>query len=157
MKLKLGWSLFCVALNTLVFAGAILAAESSVDQESLNKSLRQEAMGGVIPRIEQLIRRGANINGQAAHGETALEYAIWFGRWGAALKLIELGANPNLADDSGRTPLLRAAGECNASRVVEALLRAGAKVNHYDLYGKTALINAARADCARTVAVMLLR
>lgn len=126
-------------------------------QETLNKSLRQEAMAGVIPRIEGLLLRGADINSKAPHGETALEYAIRFGRYGAALKLISLGADPDTEDDSGLSPLLRAAGECNASRVVDALLRAGARVNHHDAYGRTALINAAHADCARTVSVILLR
>ena len=124
-------------------------------QGSLDQSLRQEAMAGVIPRIELLIRSGADINSQAPHGESALEYAIRFGRLGAALRLIQLGANPNSEDDSGLTPLLRAASEPNASRIVEALLRAGADVNHHDLYGRTALINAALADCTRTVAILL--
>jgi len=133
------------------------AAASEEDQETLNQSLRQEAMAGVIPRIEQLIRRGADINSKAPHGETALEYAIRFGRYGAAFRLISLGADPNTEDDSGLSPLLRAASDCNGSRVMEALLRSGADVNHHDLYGRTALINATHGDCARAVAVLLLK
>ena len=100
---------------------------------------------GGYTAIERLTE-GANINGKAPHGESALEYAIRFGRYGAALRLIQLGANPNAEDDSGLSPLLRSASDCNGSRVVEALLRAGANVNHHDLYGRTALINAAHAD-----------
>ncbi|OFZ18027.1 MAG: hypothetical protein A2X94_04575 [Bdellovibrionales bacterium GWB1_55_8] len=130
-----------------------LAVES--DQETLDRSLRQEAITGAVSRIERLIKMGADINGKAAHGESALEYAIRFGRHGIALKLIQLGADPNPEDDSGVTPLLRAAGDPNASRVVNALLKAGADVNHQDLYGRTALMNAAHADCVRTVAIIL--
>ena len=55
------------------------------------------------------------------------------------------------------TPLHWAAKEPNASRVVDALLRAGADVNRRDLYGNTALMNAAHADCTRAVAVILTR
>jgi len=133
------------------------AVSSPWDQEALNQRLRQEAIAGVIPRIEKLILLGADINAQAPHGESALDYAIRFGRYGAALRLIQLGANPNSEDDLGMTPLLRAASEASASRIVDALLRAGADVNHRDFYGRTALIIAAQTDCARTVAVLLTR
>jgi len=148
-----------VSLMRVVSLGLLSLAVSSVSiaAEWLDQSLRQAAVAGVIPRIEELIRQGADINGKAAHGETALEYAIRFGRYRAALRLIQLGADPNSEDDSGLTPLLRAAGEPNASRVVDALLRAGADVNHRDQYGRTALINAAHADCVRNVAVILVR
>ena len=117
--------------------------------KKLSRGLYRESKGSS--------RQGANINGKAPHGESALEYAIRFGRYGAALRSIQLGANPNAEDDSGLSPLLRSASDCNGSRVVEALLRAGADVNHHDLYGRTALINAAHADCVRTIAVILLR
>jgi ankyrin repeat protein len=70
---------------------------------------------------------------------------------------VELGADPDLEDESGVSPLYRAAGDCNASRVVEAFLTAGANVNHRDLYGRTALMHAAHSDCVRTVAVILKR
>jgi len=46
----------------------------------LDQSLRQEAIAGIIPWMAQLIQQGANINGKAPHGESALEYAIRFGR-----------------------------------------------------------------------------
>jgi ankyrin repeat protein len=52
---------------------------------------------------------------------------------------------------------LRAAGECSSSRVVDALLLAGADVNHRDLSGQTALINAARSNCVRTITLLLAR
>lgn len=147
-----------VFLALLIWASNdAFSVESHWDQETLNKSLRQEAISGVVPRLEQLIEMGADINGKAPHGESALEYSLRFGRYGAALRLIQLGANPNSENDSGMTPLHWAAKEPNASRVVEALLRAGADVNRRDLYGMTALMNAAHADSVRTVAVILTR
>jgi ankyrin repeat protein len=140
------------AVLSVVLASNIVAADSN----TLNLSLRQAAISGGVASVEEWVRRGAQVNSRAPHGESALEYSIRFNRLGVALKLVELGANPNLEDDSGLTPLLRAAAECNASRVVEVLLKAGAQVNHRDVYGRTALMNAAHADCVRTVAVLLL-
>jgi ankyrin repeat protein len=144
-------------LGVAVASTSAIALDQSLDQEMLNRSLRQEAISGVIPNIEKLIRQGADVNSQAPHGESALEYAIRFGRYKAAMRLIELGANPNSEDDSGLSPLLRAAEECSASRVVDVLIHAGADVNHRDLSGQTPLINAARSNCVRTITVLLAR
>jgi ankyrin repeat protein len=144
-----------------VLFGALPAISSASppydNQETLNQELRQAAIVGVIPRIERLIQSGADINAQAPHGETALDYAIRFGRDSAALRLLGLGADPDATDDSGVSPLLRAAGQCNASHVVEALLKAGADVNHRDGCGRTALMNAAQFNCTRSAAVLLLK
>jgi ankyrin repeat protein len=148
-----------VILGSLLWSsGYANAIESRWDQETLNKSLRQEVIGGApVSKIERLVQMGAGINAKAAYGETALEYAVRFGRYKVALRLIELGADPNSENDSGMTPLHWAAQEPNASRVVEALLRAGADVNRRDFYGRTALMFAAHADSIRTVAVILTR
>jgi ankyrin repeat protein len=143
--------------SVFLLSVAASADDNPRDQETLNRSLRQEAIVGVIPRIEKLLKEGADINSQAPHGETALDYAVRFGRHMAAIRLVELGANPDIEDGSGVSPLYRAAGDCNASRVVDAFLKAGADVNHPDLYGRTALMNATHADCVRTVAVILQR
>jgi hypothetical protein len=123
----------------------------------LNQALRQAAMAGSVSQVERWVRRGADVNGQAPYGETALEYAVRAGRLGAARKLVQLGADPNLEDDTGLTPFQRAASECTASRVLEDMLKAGADVNHRDQYGRTALMSAAHADCVRNTAILLLR
>src|SRR4051812_34454880 len=78
------------------------------DQELLNQSLRHAATEGTPAKIDELVKEGADLNGQASHGETALEYAIRFGQFGTALKLIRLGADPNRADNMGVSPLVRA-------------------------------------------------
>lgn len=144
-------------MNLLLALILFATAAHAEDQEALNLGLRQQAIAGSVSQVERWVRRGAEVNAQASHGETALEYAIRFGRFGVARKLIKLGADPNLEDDNGLTPLLRAAGECNGSRVLEDLIKAGADVNHRDQYGRTALMNAAHADCVRNVAILLLR
>ncbi|MEK6705290.1 MAG: ankyrin repeat domain-containing protein [Bdellovibrionota bacterium] len=123
-------------------------------KEFLNQMLRHEAKYGRISRIESLIQQGADVNGRAEYGETALYYSILFGRVKASLRLIELGADPNTTDDMDRTPLLKAADDCNY-RIVEALLKVGANANHADYYGRTPLINAVESNCVRAVAVIL--
>ncbi len=142
-------------LGCLASSGVAAAADPlGADVETLSRELRERARYGVISELESLIRRGADVNAPAAYGETALFYAIQFGRVKAANRLLELGANPNLVDDTDRSPLLKAAEDCNW-RVVEQLLKKGAKINHKDFYGRTALINAAEGGCVRAVAVLL--
>ncbi|MCM2279012.1 MAG: ankyrin repeat domain-containing protein [Oligoflexia bacterium] len=140
------------------FSEAAFALEPPLEQDALDRSLRQAVIAGApLAKIERLIHAGAAINAKAAYGETALEYAVRFGRYRAALKLIELGADPDSENDSGMTPLHWAVQDLNASRVVEALLRAGADVNRRDFYGRTALMFAAQADSVRSIAVILTR
>lgn len=55
-----------------------------------------------------------------------------------ALLLLNLGANPNSADDRGRTCLMWAANLEDAT-LVQAYLQHGAKVNLRDSHGQTAL------------------
>jgi len=70
-----------IGLITLwVSSTSARAVESRGNQDLLDQSLRQEAIAGIIPWMAQLIQQGANINVKAPHGESALEYAIRFGR-----------------------------------------------------------------------------
>jgi hypothetical protein len=59
-----------------LFLGIARADGSYGNQKTLYRNLRQEAIVGVIPLIEELLRLRADINSQAMHGETALE-SIW--------------------------------------------------------------------------------
>jgi ankyrin repeat protein len=140
---------------SLLFSLYGKAGENIPDQETLNRNFRQSAILGNITHLKKLLDDGAEINSKAPYGESALDYTIRFGHHKATIRMLEWGADPNPEDDEGISPLYRAAGDCNASRVVEALLRAGANVNHRDLYGRTALMNAAHSDCFRNVAVIL--
>lgn len=142
-----------VAFAALISLSSIARAE---DADVLNRDLRQEAILGDTPALERLVARGADVNSRAPHGESALEYAVRFGRYRAAARLLELGADPNAEDESGRTPLQRASGDCAAARMTVTLLKAGADVNHRDFYGRTALMAAADGDCVVTVADLVL-
>jgi ankyrin repeat protein len=82
--------------------------------------------------------------------KTALTYAARGGHLGVARLLVERGADLELADDNGVTPLLCAILNANVFRVsrtatsahlsvANALLDAGANVNAVDWYGETPL------------------
>lgn len=55
--------------------------------------------------IEWLVKNGAHINARNKSFETPLHCSVVGANIEAALKLIELGANPTLRDNRGRTPL----------------------------------------------------
>ena len=127
------------------------------DRKELGKLLRAEAVCcGRISKIDSWVQAGADVDAQADYGETALFYVSSFGRTKAALRLLELGANPNIANDSDITPLQKAAADCN-TKVVKALLDAGADVNFADHHGRTPLMKATISNCDGTVALLLSR
>jgi len=67
--------------------------------------------------------------------------------------LLAKGADPNVADASGRTALMTAAGYGN-HRAVDALLRAGADAEMEDDAGRTALAYAAANGHADTIRLL---
>jgi uncharacterized protein len=113
------------------------------------------AVRGHTSKIESLIAQGTDVNEQSAErGCTALMWSITFGREDIFTRLLEAGANAELADSTGTTPLMIAA---NAGRfsMVEALFAAGADSNHKSNDGRTAFQNAKIMD--RKDVIELLR
>lgn len=131
-------------------------AEESASPESLNLMLRMEARTGRVRKIEELVRRGADVNGRGDYDETALYSAVLYGQVAASIRLIQLGAEPDAKGELGRSALLRASEDCN-STIVDVLLKKGADINQADYYGRTALMNAVESGCVRTVALLLTK
>uniref|UniRef100_A0A4W6FY31 Kinase D-interacting substrate 220b n=1 Tax=Lates calcarifer TaxID=8187 RepID=A0A4W6FY31_LATCA len=116
---------------------------------------------GSLEIVQELIRRGANVNlddvswrcscchGNAVGGWTALMWAAYKGRVEVTTLLLEHGANPNTTGQYSVYPIIWAAGRGHAD-IVKLLLQNGAKVNCSDKYGTTPLIWASRKghfDC----------
>jgi hypothetical protein len=91
-------------------------------------ALHLVAASGSIKGLELMLQHGANINEQDAEGQTALHIAItaMHDRWEElVMHLLDAGADPNLANNVGSTPLHLAA-ERGLDNCVRALLTNGA-------------------------------
>jgi ankyrin repeat protein len=89
-----------------------------------------------------LAQPNLDVNAQGFSGMTALTWYVWGGKEQTVKSLLERGANPNLADADGDTPLHGAAQRGNV-KLLQMLLAAGANPNAKNKVGGTALMWAA--------------
>jgi hypothetical protein len=85
---------------------------------------------------------------------TALLMAAALGQVEAGQVLIAAGADVNAKNQNDSTPLIQAAGRCEATELITALVKAGADVNVKALGGITALGMANAVKCADNAAVI---
>ena len=80
------------------------------------------------PTVNLLLQRGAKINSRGFEGHTALHEAAFFNRLEMAELLLSNGADPNLKDDAGKTPmdLAHLAGKNDRIPLINLLIRYGA-------------------------------
>jgi len=108
-------------------------------RKSPEKKFLQAAANGDLAVMATLLARGININTRNAGGETALRIASINNDLPVARFLLEKGADPNMADIHGRSPLSRAAGE-GFNALLKLLLTApGIDVDAQKKDGDTAL------------------
>jgi len=100
-------------------AGAPAAASGS--------ELLEAAARGDVARVRALVQmNAASINSRDTSGRTALLLAVLHRHESVVRALLEGGADPNISDADGRTPLAVARDQYELP-VTEALLRAGAR------------------------------
>jgi hypothetical protein len=90
-------------------------------------------------KIAALIRAGVWLD-ETDEGETALHWAVSRRHTGIVSMLLDAGANPNVPDNDGYTPLHDVAemGDCAPARAMaEALLAAGADPGRQEKKGRT--------------------
>jgi uncharacterized protein len=96
------------------------------------------AMNNATKTIAVLLQRGAEVNARDTRTQaTALIWAIGLEKVEAAKLLITKGADTNLADKDGRTPLMLAVSRGNEA-LVKSLLEAKADLSVKDKEGMTA-------------------
>ncbi|RDW84146.1 uncharacterized protein DSM5745_04472 [Aspergillus mulundensis] len=92
----------------------------------------------LFKRCKVLVLAGIDLDARNADGETAIHYAIRHDRW-ALEDLLDAGADANVPDLNGTTPLLFAASIEERCYMIEWLVKAGADVTAEDKSGQTAL------------------
>ncbi len=116
-------------------------------------------MAAVLERhwdvVEELIKHGANINGQDKEQRTALMLAVNRGLVPAVELLVKLGADIHLVSLDNDKNALHMAAEVGNREIAEILLKHGAKIDTADANGVTALMHAA-ANGHSDVADLLL-
>jgi hypothetical protein len=125
-----------------------LLIEAGADPAAMDKRGRTPLMSAVQSRVPDamryLLENGADVNARDQLEGTALVRAGGsFGNLESVQVLLSVGADVNVQDKNGMTPLMWAARWGDAPRV-QALVKAGADVGARDSKGRTAL------DWART-------
>jgi ankyrin repeat protein len=118
-------------LRKAVKRGAFEHDESELIWEltaSKATALHFAAAQGHAKEIQQLIKKGADVNARDEEDRTPLHWATEFKQIRAFAQLIAAGANVNTADYRGTTPLYLAAERGDAN-LVKTLLDKGAEVN----------------------------
>lgn len=136
-----------VSIGALACIPAALIYSSHRNQKSLDQDLVDYVTGkrtDVAP-VQSLVERGANVNSRyvepdtPADGIPALSVAAAKGKDGVVSFLLDKGANIELKDPRGATPLMHAAAWRHVS-TVQLLLSRGANPSVKTPKGRTALV-----------------
>ncbi len=112
------------AMQHLMRNGEPLALRDYYGETALHKA----AGAGDIPSMKMLLEQGLDVNDRSSKdGATPLHQACRLKQEEAVAFLLSHGANPNVGDSSGETPLF--SHYCTSRDVMSMLLQAGANPN----------------------------
>jgi ankyrin repeat protein len=103
--------------------------------------------------VNELLKHGAKVGGRTQLGATALTEAIQTNDDDLVIQVLQAGADPNVGNDDDQMPLMLAA-RTGSMPMVEALVKAGAKVNTREKFrGQSALMWAVGSNTPGAAAV----
>ncbi|HJQ37325.1 MAG TPA: ankyrin repeat domain-containing protein [Thermoanaerobaculia bacterium] len=111
------------------------------------------AAGGDLETLKLFVQAGYSVDSKSS-GSPAIVSAAMFDHPHIVMYLIEAGADVNAVDDVNTTALMRMAEKCEAVEAVEALLKAGAKLDVKSRGGATALDLAGYSQCSDNAAAI---
>ncbi|KAL3485039.1 ankyrin repeat-containing domain protein [Aspergillus germanicus] len=140
-------------LQVCLDRGVDITVRDSLGHELLHIA----ALHGNAVSARLLLDAGANINAVAANGATALLLAVEDERrYDVLVFLLSQGADTEIADSMGRTPLISAAA-LGKEETVRTLLKHGASTKPEMCYGYTALLSALRDPGYPRIVQILLK
>jgi len=133
-------------------SGPVVRAAAPPLGTTIDDRLLFASAAGDCAHIEALLAEGAAVNYQRVDGVSSLHAAAWSGP--AVRLLLAAGANPNIRNKAGDTPLIVAASK-KATEAVELLLAHGADITCKRANNATALHVAAATGSAAVVEILL--
>jgi hypothetical protein len=104
--------------------------------------------------LRSLLDKISSINVQDQDGNTLLIYSIYNFNHDAVVMLLQRGANPNLSNDAGISPMHLAVA-LNDDKAVKILVQYGADINILDNTGSTPIMYAALSDNIKTIEYLI--
>jgi ankyrin repeat protein len=141
----MGWrpATWCLVIS---IAASLCQAQENVDLDSVDLEgagdrLATAIDSGSVAAVRRVLDGGVSPD-RLVYDTPSLTWAIWDDRYYVVKLLVERGADVNLPDTDGYTPLMSAADQGN-KRIVLLLLDHGADINAVELtYGMSALQSA---------------
>ena len=146
------------ALAVGLFACEGMTAKSRIDEafeDPRAAELAKAVVGGDLERIETLVRAGVSVDSVDRKGATLLRYAVNWDRKSSFVKLLELGADPNLISAQSHITILHSVAVNYDSDWLRMAIKVGADPNIADKSGRTPLFDALAAGNLNNLELLL--